>query len=106
MPGPDHLASLEPGELKSMVNAIRNIEQALGCGEKKPSLSEIKNKAIARKSIHLARNKREGDILYADDLEMLRPGDGISPMKIAEVTGKKLSKHLNAGHKLTFEDLI
>jgi N,N'-diacetyllegionaminate synthase len=106
MSGPDHLASLEPEELKSMVHAIRNIEQALGSSDKKPSLSEIKNKAIARKSIHLARDKNAGEILQADDLEMLRPGDGISPMKIAEVTGKKLTKHLTAGHKLTPEDLI
>jgi hypothetical protein len=51
MPGPDHKASLEPHELKSMVLAIRNIEKAMGDGIKKPSSSELKNREIARKSI-------------------------------------------------------
>jgi N,N'-diacetyllegionaminate synthase len=105
LPGPDHLASLEPGELKSMVKAIRNIEQALGSSDKKPSTSELRNRAIARKSIHLANAKKEGDILKESDLEMLRPGDGISPMKMAQIVGKKIAKDLDAGYKLTMEDL-
>ena len=106
MEGPDHPASLEPGELKAMVNAIRNIELAIsGSGTKEPSLSEIKNKNIARKSIHLKNACKEGHVLSIRDLEMKRPGDGISPMKLDQIIGKKLKKDLPAEHKLTFTEL-
>jgi N,N'-diacetyllegionaminate synthase len=106
MPGPDHLASLEPAELRSMVIAIRNIELALsGDGQKKASASEIKNKTVARKSIHLARNIEAGHIITMDDLEMKRPGDGISPMMMDMVIGKKVKTNLPAEHKLTLNDL-
>jgi len=106
MEGPDHLASLELGELKAMVTAIRNIELAIGGnGTKEPSSSEIKNKIIARKSIHLKNASKEGHVLSIRDLEMKRPGDGISPMKLDQIIGKKLKKNLPAEHKLTFNDL-
>lgn len=104
--GPDHLASLEPNELKNMVSSIRNIERAIsGNGIKEPSRSEINNKIIARKSIHLKENKKKGEILRNDDIIALRPGDGISPMNWNMVIGKKLSKSLNAFHKLSETDL-
>lgn len=91
LPGPDHRASLEPSELKAMVTAIRNIELAIsGDGNKIPSTSELKNKEIARKSIHTSRALRRGTILGEEDLITLRPGDGISPMLWAEVLGKTL----------------
>ncbi len=107
MPGPDHAASLDPLELKQMVKAIRNIEQALsGSGMKEPSFSEQKNIKIARKSIHIAKDLSAGHVLTADDLEMLRPGDGISPMAMDSVIGKGLNKHLPAGYKLTYSDLL
>lgn len=105
MEGPDHPASLEPGELKAMVTAIRNIELAIaGNGTKEPSLSEIKNKIIARKSIHLKNAAKAGHVLSIQDLEMKRPGDGISPMKLDQIIGKKLKTDLPAEHKLTFND--
>jgi N,N'-diacetyllegionaminate synthase len=105
MAGPDHAASLEPAELKAMVAAIRNIEQAIsGDGEKKASVSELKNKIVARKSIHLKKNIEAGHILAANDLEMKRPGDGISPMLIDTVIGKKAKADLPAEHKLTLND--
>ncbi|MCE2971983.1 MAG: N-acetylneuraminate synthase [Sediminibacterium sp.] len=104
LPGPDHASSLEPQELKSMVTAIRNIEIALGSAIKEPTPSEINNIIIARKSIHLAVDKLKGDTLREEDLEMLRPGDGISPMRMKDVIGKRVSKDLLAGHKLTLED--
>lgn len=107
LPGPDHAASLEPDELKSMVEAIRNIETAIsGSGLKEPSASEMKNISIARKSIHLKTNKSQGEVLRAEDFEMLRPGDGISPMKMDELVGKKVNKDLKTGHKLSLLDLI
>jgi len=79
MNGPDHKASLEPDELTVMVNAIRNIEQALGDGVKGPQSSEIKNKAISRKSLVAARPIRAGERLTKDNIEIKRPGLGISP---------------------------
>jgi N,N'-diacetyllegionaminate synthase len=89
MEGPDHQASLEPRELKAMVQAIRHIELALsGSGEKQASASEIKNKAIARKSIVAARSIKTGEIFSTDNLAVKRPGTGISPMKWYEVIGK------------------
>lgn len=106
MEGPDHQASLEPTELKAMVSAIRNIELALGSGIKKPSDSELKNIYIARKSIHLKRDKNKGDVLTEHDLDMLRPGNGISPMRMDELIGKFFAKDLLAGHQLTLDDLL
>jgi N,N'-diacetyllegionaminate synthase len=107
MDGPDHSASLEPQELISMVRAIRNIEMALsGTGIKTPSNSELKNLLIARKSIYLNRSVVKGEIVSEDDLVMLRPGDGISPMKMNILLGKKFVKDLEKGHKLNISDFI
>ncbi len=105
LPGPDHAASLEPTELKAMVSAIRHIEQALGSTVKHPSDSEAKNMAIARKSIHLASDKQIGETIVESDLEMLRPGDGISPMLMDEVIGKTVVADLKTGHQLSFKDI-
>ena len=106
LPGPDHKASLEPSELKSMVTAIRNIELAIsGDGIKKPSPSELKNKEIARKSIHTTRTLKKGAILGEEDLIPLRPGDGISPMQWHELLGKELVHDLSAFAKLELTDI-
>lgn len=88
LPGPDHKASLEPQELAAMVRAVRNVEQALGTGEKKVSASEAKNKPIARKSIVAARYIKAGEVFTEENLAVKRPGDGISPMLWAEVLGQ------------------
>ncbi|MDX1618505.1 MAG: N-acetylneuraminate synthase [Balneolaceae bacterium] len=105
LPGPDHRASLEPDELSEMVQAIRNVEKALGNPEKKPAQSEMKNRDVARKSIHLARDIAEGSVITENDLTMLRPGDGISPMEIEDIIGKKVVKNLQKGEKLKRSDL-
>jgi N-acetylneuraminate synthase/N,N'-diacetyllegionaminate synthase len=106
LPGPDHLASLEPNELKEMVKAIRNTELALsGDGEKMPSESEKKNIAIARKSIHLSRDLLKGDIITDADIISLRPGDGISPMEWENIVGKILKENKKEFDKLLFSDL-
>lgn len=86
--GPDHKASLEPFELKAMIVAIRNIEQALGDGIKRPSASEAKNKSIARRSLVAARAIRAGEIFNASNLTAKRPGIGLSPMRWDEVVGR------------------
>ncbi len=81
LPGPDHKSSLEPMELKAMVNSIRNIEKAIsGTGIKMPTQSELKNKDIARKSIVAARNIIKGEVFTNDNITSKRPGGGISPM--------------------------
>lgn len=90
MKGPDHKASLEPNELKAMVKAIRNIEQALGSGKKVPSASERKNMMVARKSIHSARDLQKGTVITENDLSVKRPGNGISPMELGKVIGKTI----------------
>ncbi|WP_282629954.1 N-acetylneuraminate synthase [Empedobacter sedimenti] len=90
MPGPDHAASLEPIELKAMVNAIRNIDEAIsGNGIKEPSESERKNMDIARKSIIAKIDIKKGEIFSEDNITAKRPGTGISPMKWDDVIGKK-----------------
>ncbi|WP_158859881.1 N-acetylneuraminate synthase [Lunatibacter salilacus] len=92
LPGPDHKASLEPGELKDMVRGIRNIELAIsGSGIKSPSDSEIPNKIVARKSIFFIDNISVGDIITKERLTVKRPGNGISPMDIDQIIGKKVS---------------
>ena len=89
MEGPDHKASLEPGELKQMIQSIRNIECALGDEDKKPSASEKPNIKVARKSIVAARKIQAGEIFSEENLTTKRPGNGISPMKWYEVIGKE-----------------
>lgn len=106
LPGPDHMASLEPEELKNMVSGIRNIEKAIsGNGEKKPSKSELKNISIARKSIHLNRSLKKGSVISEQDIIALRPATGISPMKWNDVIGKVLVNDKDKFYKLKWEDL-
>jgi N,N'-diacetyllegionaminate synthase len=90
MEGPDHKASLEPHELKAMVDAIRNIEKAVGgSGRKEVSASERKNLAIARKSIVAKIKIRKGEPFTEANITVKRPGTGLSPMLWDEVVGKK-----------------
>ena len=98
--GPDHAASLELDELKSMVNAIRNIEKAMGDGVKQPSQSEKKNIETARKSIVAGKKIKKGELLTKNNLSVLRPSSGISPMKWDEVIGNV------AGKEYKKDDLI
>ena len=100
MEGPDHKASIEPQELQAMVKAIRNIEQALGDGHKTISYSEQKNIEIAQKSIVAACPIRKGELLTDKNLTVMRPGNGISPMRWEEVIGT------HAKHDYQKEDMI
>lgn len=92
MEGPDHKASLEPGELCEMVSAIRDIELALGNGKKEPSESEKKNITVARKSIVAKCSIAKGELFTEDNLATKRPGTGISPMRWQEIIGKKAQR--------------
>lgn len=106
LPGPDHSASLEPDELKQMVKSIRNIEKALsGDGEKKLSKSESKNVSIVRKSIHLKKDLSKGHVISEEDILVLRPGDGISPMEWNNIIGNELLEDKSKFDKLSYSDL-
>lgn len=105
LPGPDHKASLDPTELKQMVQSIRHVETALGSTVKQPTANEQKNMLVGRKSIHLVKSFSKGHVLSAADLEMKRPGTGISPMQLDQVIGKKLKADQAEEHQLTWEDL-
>ncbi|WP_310594307.1 N-acetylneuraminate synthase [Flavobacterium sp.] len=96
LPGPDQLASLEPNELKAMVQAIRNIELAIsGNGIKEPSESEMKNIQIARKSIVAKTTILKGEVFSEMNITTKRPGNGISPMLWDEVVGQVANKDFN-----------
>ncbi|MBQ2582870.1 MAG: N-acetylneuraminate synthase [Erysipelotrichaceae bacterium] len=92
MEGPDHKASVEPQELKAMVEAIRHTEVAIGDGVKRVSASELKNQDIARKSIIAAKAIRKGDVFTEDNVTTKRPGSGLNPMRWFELLGKT-AKH-------------
>ena len=96
MNGPDHKASLEPEELKSMVASIRNIEKAMGNNEKKPSPSESINIEVVRKSIVASQDIKKGEVLTERNITVKRPGDGISPMKWDSVIGSIAVKSYNS----------
>lgn len=92
MSGPDHRASLEPHEFKAMVKAIRNVERAMGTGEKKPFPSELRNREVARKSLVAARPIRAGEVFTAENVGVKRPGTGISPMEWEKVLGRRAGR--------------
>lgn len=92
MEGPDHKASLEPDELNAMVQAVRNVEQALGNGKKEPSPSELGNISVVRKSIVAKCGIKKGDTFTEDNLTVKRPGNGISPMRWHEMIGKQAER--------------
>ncbi len=100
MDGPDHKASLEPEELKAMVNAIRNIEKAIGSKEKKVSISEQKNIVVARKSIVAATMISKGELFTEENLTVKRPGDGLSPMLWESLLGLEAKKDFKLDDKI------
>lgn len=103
--GPDHKASLNPKEFKAMVDAIRNVEVALGDGIRKFSENELEIKKIARKSIILNENVCKGTIIKKSMLSIKRPGTGIAPKYIDEIIGKKAINDLDANSVLKWEDI-
>jgi len=88
LPGPDHVASLEPAELTAMVRSIRDVARALGSGLKLPAPAEIKNIAVARKSLIAAQDIPKGAPFTEGNLTTKRPGSGISAMRYEEFIGR------------------
>ncbi len=97
MEGPDHKASLEPNELTAMVKAIRQVELALGSAVKYPTVSEVKNKAVARKSLVASQTIRAGESFSADNVAVKRPGNGMSPYQYWDVLERSASRGYQAG---------
>lgn len=100
LPGPDHAASLEPRELASMVLGIRSVEQSLGKGIKQPSHTEVQNRAAVRKSLIAKKDISVGQVLTENDIEVKRPGDGISPMMLWDMLGSTVRRHKGSGELL------
>lgn len=97
LPGPDHKASLDPIELKEMVDGIRIVEKILGEGIKGPRPSEVKNKAVARKSLVAATDIAAGESFNTENLGVKRPGNGINPVKYWRYLDKLSSKNYKLG---------
>jgi len=104
LPGPDHKASLEPGELKEMVKAIRNIELALGDGIKKPTKDELEIMKVARRSLVATRDIRGGEIIKESDIAIKRPGTGIPPKFKKIVMGMKLINDIKQDEPFRWEN--
>ncbi|CUH82391.1 N-acetylneuraminate synthase [Tropicibacter naphthalenivorans] len=100
LPGPDHAASLEPGELTQLIRGVRAVELALGTGIKQPGAAEVANRAVARKSLLAARDLPEGHVLTLDDIAVKRPGDGISPMALWDMVGQVTTRATPEGDAL------
>jgi N,N'-diacetyllegionaminate synthase len=96
LPGPDHQASLEPTEFKAMIEAIRNIETAMGDGIKRPTSSEARNKPVVRKSLVASRAIKAGELFSSENLTTKRPGSGISAMRWEEFLGKRAQRDFAA----------
>lgn len=103
--GPDHKASLEPHELKSMVGAIRNVEKAIGDGVKRPVQEEASTAAVARKSIVADRDIAKDAVIAPLDLKMLRPGTGLSSERLPDVVGRRAVRLIRVGELVTMEML-
>jgi N-acetylneuraminate synthase len=98
--GPDHKASLEPTQLAAMVTGIRQVASALGDGRKRPMPSETKNIAIACRSLVARRAIAEGERFSSDNLVVLRPSGGISPMDYFDWIGRTASRAYRAGERI------
>ncbi len=105
LPGPDHVASLDPAQLRALVQGVRSVEAALGTGVKSPSSAELDTRSIARRSLFLGRDVAVGQTVEADALVALRPSGGISPHELARVSGRKAARGLKAGEMLQWQDL-
>lgn len=100
LPGPDHKASLEPDELTAMVAAIRQVEQALGDGIKRPAPSELANKAVARKSLVAATDITAGETITAKLIACKRPGTGSSPYQYWDFLDQPATRDYREGEQL------
>jgi N,N'-diacetyllegionaminate synthase len=90
LPGPDHMASLEPHELNDMVRGIRHVESAMGDGTKRRADCELENAKVVRRSLHWRTSLPAGVVVKHDDLIALRPGTGVPTSRIDSIVGRVL----------------
>jgi sialic acid synthase SpsE len=100
LPGPDHRASLDPAELAALVAAVREVEAALGDGDKRPTPAELPTRAVARKSLVAARALRRGEPLTAEAVAVKRPGTGIPPGDLGRALGRRVRRDVGADEVL------
>jgi N,N'-diacetyllegionaminate synthase len=105
LPGPDHEASLEPDELEQAVSLTETASRALGSADKQPVDAEIENRTVARKSLHATRDIESGSELSKEDIEIVRPAEGISPRKYWDVIGKEIINPCTADSPIREEDV-
>lgn len=105
LPGPDHAASLEPQELQGLVTQVREVERAMGSGQKEMQPSEAAVRVLVRRSLHARRNLEEGELVGPADLIALRPATGIPPNRLAEVVGRRVVRAVRAGSPIN-EDVL
>jgi len=103
LPGPDHRASLEPDELAAMVRCIRNVEAALGDGEKRPTLEEANTAAVARRSLVAARYIPAGTVMTEELIVVLRPGTGLPPTMRTQLIGRRARRDIKLGTLLSLD---
>lgn len=103
--GPDHAASMEPAGFESTVAAIRAVEAALGTGRKAPVPAELDVAAVARRSLHWRRDLAAGVRIAEGDLDVLRPGTGLSPARLGSIMGGRTARPVRAGSMVRLADL-
>lgn len=103
LPGPDHRASLEPDELRQMIEAIRDTEKAMGNGIKKPTKAEEEIKKVARRSLVARVDIPQGTVITEEMLAVKRPANGLEPKYIEEVIGKKTKRNLEKDTPITWD---
>jgi N-acetylneuraminate synthase len=106
MEGPDHFASLEPDELKKMVEAIRNVENAFGSERKERTDEEKKNIVFMRRSIYASKDMKQGEIIKENNIKITRPFDGIEPWFLNNILGKKIKTYVKKDEPIKWEDLL
>lgn len=106
LPGPDHLASLEPERFAAMVQGIRTVEKALGNAHKGPQPCEASARELGRRSVASARDLAAGEELRAEDMMLLRPGTGLAPAIERSLIGRRLKHDVAAHQLLRMDDLV
>ena len=105
-PGPDNFFSMMPEEMEMIIKGIREVEAARGCGYKTVVDAEKEMRAVFRKSIHAVRLIRKGEILSDDNVDILRPADGLEPALLPYIMGKPVHKDIAEGEAITWECLL
>jgi len=103
LPGPDHKASLEPQELKALIQGIRRIERALGHGRKEPVPAEENTAKAVRRSIVAAEDIPSGTRIREEALAIMRPGTGMTPAKRQQLVGRRTKIDIAAGTLISME---